>query len=285
MGNQCVSLQLLRNIFISYHLAATFNDSKLMADPHKAIWQKQRTGDILDCLLKGKNPATLPPKAYVKPGEVLTVDSDDDDIVCETPQNRLLHQTRFHPQRKKKFNSPSRKNWGESGSGKILDNAISAPDSSKGALYLDEYLSQNKQKGSFNELKKFTPRTQSAIDNDGAIEVIDDTKKSNPEETKSTEQNPESSSRKQKVDNENSNRNEKPPESNTQSITESSSLKLTSTSEPEPAVDLPLTTLRRLKKELVAMHRDSPEEIELDGDSVKDFDMSCWKLHLKGPKG
>merc|ERR1712156_1354470 len=278
MGNQCVSLQLLRNIVISYHLAATFNNSKLMADPHKAIWQKQRTGDILDCLLKGKNPATLPPKAYLKPGEVLTVDSDDDDIVCETPQNRLLHQTRFHPQRKKKFNSPSRKNWGESGSGKILDNAISAPDSSKGALYLDEYLSQNKQKVSFNELKKNTPRTQSEIDNDGAIEVIDDTKKSNPEEKKSTEQNPESSSKKQKVDNENSNRNKKPPESNTQSITDSSSLKLTSTSKPE-------TATRRLKKELMAMHRDSPEEIELDGDTAEGRDMSCWKLHLKGPKG
>merc|ERR1712223_997311 len=225
-------------------------NSKLMADPHKAIWQKQRTGDILDCLLKGKNPATLPPKAYVKPGEVLTVDSDDDDIVCEPPQILLLHQTRFHPQRKKKFNSPSRKNWGESGSGKILDNAISAPESSKGALYLDEYLSQNKQKGRFNDLKKITPRTQAEIDNDGAIEVIDDPKKSNPEETKSTEQNPESSSKKQKVDNENNDRNEKPPESNTQPITESSSLKPTSTSKPE-------TATRRLKKELMAMHRDS----------------------------
>merc|ERR1712156_1408244 len=274
-----------RNIFISYHLAATFNNSKLMADPHKAIWQKQRTGDILDCLLKGKNPATLPPKAYVKPGEVLTVDSDDDDIVCETPQNPLLHQTRFHPQRKKKFNSPSRTNWGESGSGKILDNTISAPESSKGALYLDEYLSQNKQKGMFNDLKKITPMTQSEIDNDGAIEVIDDPKKSNPEETKSTEQNPESSSKKQKVDNENNKRNEKPSESNTQSITESSSLKPTTTSKPEPAVDLPPTTLRRLNKELMAMHRDSPEEIELDGDTAEDMDMSCWKLHLKGPKG
>jgi len=108
--------------------------------------------------------------------------------------------------------------------------------------------------------------------------VIDDTKKSNPEETKSTEQNPESSSKKQKVDNENNNRNEKPPESNTQSITESSSLKPTSTSKPE-------TATRRLKKELMAMHRDSPEEIELDGDTAEGLDMSCWKLHLKGPKG
>merc|ERR1711962_1323264 len=223
MGINACHFNCSETFFISYYFFAKLKNSYLMKDPHKAIWQKQRTGDILDCLLKGKNPATLPPKAYVKPGEVLTVDSDGDDIVCETPQNRLLHQTRFHPQRKKKFNSPSRKNWGESGSGKILDNAISAPESSKGALYLDEYLSQNKQKGSFNELKKTTPQTQSERDKDGAIEVIDDTKKSNPEETRSAEQNLESSSKKQKVDNENNNRNEKPPESNSQSTAESKS--------------------------------------------------------------
>jgi len=101
------------------------------------VKQKQRTGDVLDCLLGRKDPSSL----ATKNTEIVSLsDTEENENVQDIkPSKRLLHTVREHPA--KKVKNPYTKFSDKSGTGKILDDSVSEPLPTDGRVFIDEYLS------------------------------------------------------------------------------------------------------------------------------------------------
>jgi len=97
------------------------------------LGKKQRTADVLDCILGKKDPSVLKKK---KKPVVSIDDSDGIEELDVKPSKRILHTVREHPP--KKIKNPYTTNYTEkSGSGKIIDDTISEPSNSDGRRFLD----------------------------------------------------------------------------------------------------------------------------------------------------
>jgi len=121
--------------------------------------KKQRTADVLDCILGKKDPSVLKKK---KKPVVSIDDSDGIEELDVKPSVRILHKVREHPP--KKIKSPFTTNYTEkSGSGKIIDDTISEPSNSDGRRFLDH--EDTMVPNSVHNPKMIVPRNYAPVNN------------------------------------------------------------------------------------------------------------------------